>query len=307
MRRRRFLTIAAGCATLAAWPLHAAPLRQWRGVALGADATIVLTHPRAEALIDMALSEISRLEAIFSLHRPDSELSQLNAEARLAAPSLDLVECLGLCDQAHRATEGLFDPSVQPLWDCHARAAAAGGRATTTQISDALSRSGWSGVHVDSAEIRLRPGMALTLNGIAQGFIADRVTALLRRHGVENVLVDTGEIVATGGADGADAWPVQIRDGRQIALRNRALATSAPLGTVLDADGTVGHIIDPRSGQTVPPRWRQVSVSAHSAAVADALSTAACLLPDQGAIGVACAAMGDARLEQALPGQVQPG
>jgi len=39
-------------------------------------------------------------------------------------------------------------------------------------------------------------GVALTLNGVAQGYISDKVAALLRRQGVTNNLVDRGKIVA---------------------------------------------------------------------------------------------------------------
>ncbi|MFO1139336.1 MAG: FAD:protein FMN transferase [Paracoccus sp. (in: a-proteobacteria)] len=304
MKRRRFLTITAGVLAVSATgsvsAISAAPMREWRGIALGAPARIALAHPEAARLIDAARAEIARLERIFSLYRADSELARLNAGAALEAPSLDLVTCLGLCDQMHRATGGAFDPSVQPLWDLYARAAVEGRLPDAPRIAAAQARTGWQNLRLDPARIVLRPGMALTLNGIAQGFIADSVAGLLRGQGVENVLIDTGEIVALGDEDGRTGWPVSIRDGRELALRDRALATSAPLGTVLDAAGKVGHIFDPVSGRPAAGPWRQVSVSARSAAVADALSTAACLMPDRAAIEAACKAAGDARLEQAI-------
>ncbi|RCW79637.1 FAD:protein FMN transferase [Paracoccus lutimaris] len=304
MKRRRFLTITAGLlaasATGISAAISAAPMQEWRGIALGASARIALAHPDAARLIDAARAEIVRLERVFSLYRADSELMRLNASGRLEAPSLDLVTCLGLCDRMHQATKGAFDPSVQPLWDLHARAASEGRLPQPGEIATARARIGWQGLRLDSARIEMRPGMALTLNGVAQGFIADRVAALLRGHGVENVLIDTGEIAALGQGPDGKAWPVTIRDGRELALRDRALATSAPLGTVLDAAGTVGHIFDPASGRPAGGQWRQISVSARSAAVADALSTAACLMPDRAAIEAACQAAGDARLEQAL-------
>ncbi|WP_319937968.1 FAD:protein FMN transferase [Allitabrizicola rongguiensis] len=74
--------------------------------------------------------------------------------------------------------------------------------------------------------------------------------------------------------------PVKIAGSRRVGLSNRALATSAPLGTVFDPDGRVSHILDPRSGKPAARVWRQISITAGSAAVADALSTAACLLPN---------------------------
>ncbi|MDQ7071682.1 MAG: FAD:protein FMN transferase [Rhodobacterales bacterium] len=132
-----------------------------------------------------------------------------------------------------------------------------------------------------------RDNMGLTLNGIAQGYIADKITQLFKSNGVQNVLVNTGEISALGHApDGAD-WKVTLgtADGQALTLRNAAVATSAPLGTTFDNAHTTGHIIDPRTGQTGGV-WSQVSVVSKSAAVADGLSTAFCLM-DKAEIGKA--------------------
>ena len=55
-------------------------------------------------------------------------------------------------------------------------------------------------------EIRLaRPGMALTLNGLAQGFAADRLAEVAARHGLTDVLIDTGEARALGRPAGRGA------------------------------------------------------------------------------------------------------
>ena len=40
---------------------------------------------------------------------------------------------------------------------------------------------------------RSKPGMALTLNGIAQGYAGDLARAALQAHGIEHALIDTGE------------------------------------------------------------------------------------------------------------------
>ena len=125
--------------------------------------------------------------------------------------------------------------------------------------------------------------MALTLNGIAQGYIADRVAALLRAEGLTDVLVNSGELRALGGNPDGGAWPVTFDGGSgkpagSMDLRDAALASSAPLGTAFDAEGRVGHILDPRSGQPAAPAWRLVSVVARTAALADGLSTAFCLM-----------------------------
>ena len=52
IRRRRLLSIAAAAALVPARPGHATAISQWRGVALGADASITLAHPDAERIIE---------------------------------------------------------------------------------------------------------------------------------------------------------------------------------------------------------------------------------------------------------------
>lgn len=288
MNRRRFLAISAA-ALGAARPAMAESQQIWTGVALGARASIRLDHPQAEAIAARAMAEISRLEDIFSLYRPDSALTVLNATARLAVPPPELLECLSLAGSVHRATGGLYDPTVQPLWSLWAEHASKGTRPTEAELMAKRGRGGWTDLKLDESEIRMAPGMALTLNGIAQGYIADRVAALLEADGLTNILIDTGELHALGSAPGGGDWPVQLAQGGDVGLRTRALATSAPLGTVFDSAGQFGHILHPATGEPARLFWRGVSISASSAALADALSTAAVLCPDRQTISAAVA------------------
>ena len=194
---------------------------------------------------------------------------------------------MALCGRAHAATGGAFDPTVQPLWLAEAE-----GRDPAT-LGDVI---GWDRVRVTEAEIRLSPGQALTFNGIAQGWAADRIAALLRAEGYGDALIDMGEVHALGQRQDGRDWIAAIAapDGARLAevpLSNRALATSSPGGTLIGAGRA--HILGP-AGQV--PRWSTVSVSAPRAAVADALSTAFCLM-DGPAIDAALAAFPGARVE----------
>ena len=282
--RRRFILISAAALALAG-PSRAAPVHRWQGIALGAKATIRLSHPQAEAVTARAAAEIARLEDIFSLYRAGSALSVLNRQGHLDAPPFELLECLTIAGRVRDVSQGRFDPTVQPLWQAHAVAASAGRAITRAERDRALAVTGWDGVQVAPDRITLRPGMALTLNGIAQGYIADRVAALLGAEGLTDILIDTGELRALGGHPQGGDWPVRLADtGAAVPLRDGALATSAPRGTVLDDAGRVGHIRDPVTGQPAPPRWRSVTVGAESAALADGLSTAACLMPTRASI-----------------------
>ena len=235
LNRRRFLTIAAGLAALG--PVTArAELHEWRGIALGARARILIDHPQAARLSAAAAAEIARLKGVFSLYRPDSALARLNRDGRLDNPPFELLDCLSLCGRVHQASGGRFDPTIQPLWQAHAEAWAQGRAPDPARLAQARARTGWAAVSVQTGAIRLaRPGMALTLNGVAQGVIADRVADLLRAEGLADVLVDTGEIAARGHTPDGQGWPVTLTGGQRLTLSGRAVATSAPRGRRLAA------------------------------------------------------------------------
>lgn len=275
--RRRFITIAAAMgAALAAGPGHAAPQPvTWRGQAMGGTATLILNHPdpaRAGAILRRVEAELRRLEGIFTLYRADSELSRLNRSGLLAAPSPELVEALRLAQRVHAATKGRFDPTVQPLW----RAYASGADAAALEAARRL--IGFDRVQVGEGRIAMPRGTELTLNGIAQGFISDRIAAMLRAEGARHTLVDMGEISAIGGRSAHDPWRVGLAGGGEVELADRALAVTEAAGFSFDPEGRLPHLIDPATGA---PRaeWRRLAVTAPQAALADALSTGLSLAP----------------------------
>jgi len=101
--------------------------------------------------------------------------------------------------------------------------------------------------------------MAVTLNGIAQGFITDRLAELLRDLGFEHALVDAGEIRSLSDQPDGRPWRIGLRHGASPAptldMENQAVATSSGAGLVLSPDGMINHLFDPRTGWS-PPRAR---------------------------------------------------
>jgi thiamine biosynthesis lipoprotein len=292
--RRRFLSIVAGCA--ACLPLAraqggtTASVSTWRGTALGALASLTLVHPdraRARASIDACVAEIARLESIFSLYRADSALSRLNAAGELAHPPHELTELLAFGLSLSALSNGAFDPTVQPLYRLYSAHFERDPRRTgpaSEDIARVLRSVDYRAVEVRPDRIRLRrPGMGITLNGIAQGFITDRVAERLRADGFDNVLVDLGEARALGQRSDGAAWRAAVRDPRdpmrtlfELTLHGEklsALATSAGYGTIFGADPHTHHLLDPHTG-TSANHYLSVSVTAPRALVADGLSTA---------------------------------
>lgn len=261
MNRRRFLTISAACTAM---PLRAhAPLR-WQGIALGAEVSLELNGPEEQTrpALETALAKIRHIEKLFSLYDPASLLVQLNQTGYVNDPPAEFLALFHAAGKIHEVTEGLFDPTVQPLWMAHARGEA------PDQARDAI---GWRRVSYNARLIQLAPGQALTFNGIAQGYATDLVTDLLHAHGLVDVHVNIGEHRATGAPRRlALEDPVYGQLG-SLSLDNAAIATSSPEAMRL-ASGS--HILSP-AGHA--PLWSTGSVEAENATFADGLSTALCL------------------------------
>lgn len=283
INRRRALAIfaATGAFGVASIPAIAHARYRWSGTALGADASITidgLDRPAAQSAITGARDEIERLERLFSLYRPDSELSRLNATGYLDGASHELRLLLDRSLSCWQATDGAFNPAIQPMWRFlaeHFAANPASPGPDSKRVASILRLCDPAAIECRGTRVALAPGMALTFNGIAQGFITDAVAERFIDAGLTDILVDLGEIRALPGR----AWRIGVAGGdRTLTIRERAVATSAGSGTLLSPDGNWTHLIDPRSGRS-PRHFGSVTVTAATATEADALSTALFVLP----------------------------
>ncbi|MEP1768863.1 MAG: FAD:protein FMN transferase [Sulfitobacter sp.] len=259
LTRRRFLTVSAAFAGLPA----AAQAHSWRGFAFGAEVSLTIRGPkdRATAALTQARDIITQIEVLFSLYDPHSDLSRLNAAGRLTAPDPRFHSLMQACDQAFAVTDGLFDPTVQPLW-----------QDTQQGILPhaAAANVGWQKLRFDAHRILLGPSQQLTFNGIAQGYATDLVSNALQAHGLRNVLVNIGEYRGIGGP-----WTLGLTDPTFGRLGHRTLGDGAIATSSPKHSATTAHILHP----TARPLWSTVSVEAPSATLADSLSTAMVLAP----------------------------
>ncbi|MBT5810031.1 MAG: FAD:protein FMN transferase [Rhodospirillaceae bacterium] len=292
LNRRRFITITAGAATAfatGALEARSTSTVQWNGVAMGADASLVLIHADrgiSNQALKACIDEILRLEMTLSLYEPESDLSRLNRDGVLEHPSIDFVHCLSRAHAVSERSRGAFDVTVQPLFEYYrAHFAEHPNNAVgldQCELAKIRSLVNFRNIRITAQEISFRRnGMAVTLNGIAQGYVCDRVTGLLRRFGFHSAMVNLGEIATLGNAPDGRPWSVGIlnpvaREGaflEKAHLSGRAMATSSPKGYMFDNAGRYHHLFDPRSGR-VSNQYQSVTVAAPSATLADGLSTA---------------------------------
>jgi len=252
-----------------------------------------------EQALAAAVRAVRTVEWQMSLFNPESELSRLNAQGHLHQASVGLREVLHLGAAIAERSHGAFDVSTQPLWLAWSDWAQSQSqpqssshvhrpRATLSsvwqaRIAAARAKVDWRGVHIAGNDVHLQTGMALSLNGIAQGYAAEQAQVVLQAHGVAHALIDTGETALLGhspqGAwrlglkSSASNMPVFLPDGR-------AVASSSDDQTWFSADHHHHHILDPRTGYS-PSHWSHVTVLAQRAVVADALTKVFFMSPPQ--------------------------
>lgn len=314
LTRRRAIRIAAAAAglpVLIAAVRAAAPAGQlfhWQGEVLGAVSELALWHTDAalaQRTILQVRGEIARYERIFSLYRPDSEITRLNADGALAKPSPELQALVETSQRFSVLSDGAFDISVQPLWrlyeahfwsrsDVQADLMARARDSVFLSRARDVARDLVDFRRIDTGAARIafaRAGMGITLNSLAQGFITDAVADLLRNEGFDSAVVDLGEFRTLGRHPDGHPWRIGIRNGlarsgidggievgvaRTVELEDTALAVSGGYGTTFEPTGRFHHIFDPHTGMSANGLV-DVAVIGPRATAANGLSTAICV------------------------------
>ncbi len=255
--------------------------------AMNTHVALTMLGPSAERLEEAAgraFEEMDRLIGLLSRFDRASPVWQLNAAGRLEGPPPEVREVVAAALAFHGTSSGAFDISVLPLLELfQARfGSAAPGAPTAAELRETLARVGAR--HVAASRRRIafgREGMAITLDGIAKGYIVDAIARVLDRCGVRRYLIDAGgDIRARGIKEGGAPWAVGVRDpggGEEypdvVALREGAVATSGTYEVFFDRARDFHHIVDARTGFS-PTHSVSASVLAPTATAADALATA---------------------------------
>ena len=306
--RRRFFKICGSAIAGVTFPTNVfaknldSVLHRWVGKALGTTAEIYLVHEnktQVETIFHAIEAELNRLEKIFSLYILDSELVQLNQFGVLSSPSINLIELLGFVKNLHNTTDGAFDPTIQPIWtefieeENFFKSQSSVKFGKSAEITN-TTRIGYQNVLFNSSEVKyLKPNMAMTLNGIAQGYITDQIVNLLKSHGLTNLIVDIGEIYASGQKQffeysPKENWNITLQPDldrphlqTKVEVRDKAIASSAVRTDAYHRNEKISHIFNPKSGQPVQSDISAISVISPSATLADGLSTAALVIGEE--------------------------
>jgi thiamine biosynthesis lipoprotein len=250
-------------------------------------------YPEAEEAARAAFDRVAALNAIFSDYEPNSEINRASAATTPWSASPDLFALSSRALQLAQLTDGAFDPTLGQLSRLWRSARQRQKLAPPDRLQKALAATGWQHLQLHPATQSLsltQPNLLLDFGGIAKGYAADQMLALLKSSGFPIALVLAGGDTAAGDPPpGQTGWTITLRTGIDdnspvsLPLANRSVSTSGDLYQFIELDGTrYSHLIDPKSGLGLTRRIA-CSVIAPDTTTSDALATALCLIgPDQG-------------------------
>ena len=284
MRMNRFAALLAALILLLQPVARAATARSFFAM----DTAMTLSVEGAdEALLERCEAEVTRLESLMSVTRPDSEISRLNTYGS-ATLSRDTLAALNVALDVAERTGGALDVTLYPVTRAWGFTAGSYRVLGERELFLLLRRVDWRKIALDGYKVSVPEGVMVDLGAVAKGYAADRVAQLLRGSGATSGLLNLGgHVQCLGGkADGAD-WRVGIRDPQDasalagiLSVRDRAVVTSGCFDrSFTGGDGALyGHIFDPATGRPAQSGLISASVVGESAATCDALATALIVL-----------------------------
>jgi len=266
-------------------PTTSTPVAEYAWNRWTTDMHLLVTDPaalsRAREVVD---AELDAIEVAASRFRTDSEICALaaagGARTTVSPVLADLIES---ALAAARLTDGDVDPTVGSAmialgYDRHI----ADVGAVAPRLASVTVPVDWTHVEFDGSSIRIPAGTLLDLGATAKAVAADRCARLVHQQTGSGVLVNLGGDLTTAGPAPEGGWQILVQDTDDDPASQVTIGTDTGLATSSTqrrrwwrAGKALHHIIDPRTGTSVDPVWRSVSVAAESCLIANTISTAA--------------------------------
>lgn len=241
----------------------------------------------AQAHIDSAIAEISRIEKLLTTFSDDSQTNQINHNAGIAPVQVDreVFDLIARSIKISDITQGAFDITYgsidNSLWNFDVN---------MTQLPDAeIARKAvklinYKNVVLEEANTTVflkEKGMRIGFGGIGKGYAAERAKLILKQHGVESGIVNaSGDLTAWGVQPDGNKWTIGIANPdlkheifSYLNVSDLAIATSGSYEKFAVIGGKkYSHTINPHTGLPVGG-IKSVTVITTNAEVADAMAT----------------------------------
>ncbi len=241
----------------------------------------------AEDCLAQAVSEVQRIERLFTTFKETSITNQINGMAGIKPIAVD-EETFTLIHRSIKIstlTQGAFDISYgaidKSLWNFDTSMTALPDVAIAKKSVDLIN---YKNIVLDPRERTVflrKKGMRIGFGGIGKGYAADRAKQLLQKLGATSGIVNAaGDLNAWGTQPTGKPWTIGIADPEKahlpfsyLDITNRAIATSGNYEKVAVINGKrYSHTIDPKTGFPVSG-IKSVTIISPSAEFSDAMAT----------------------------------
>jgi len=251
------------------------------------DITVVAKDPvEGDVYIDLAISEITRIEKLISSWDPNSQTSEINRNAGIKPVQVD-VELFNLIQRGigiSKLTDGAFDisyASMDKIWKFDDSMTV---MPSEESIQASVAKVGYHNIILDKENhtvfLKLE-GMKIGFGAIGKGYAADKAKELLKSKSVVAGIINaSGDMNTWGKQPNGKEWKVAITNPMNknkvfalLPIQNGAVVTSGNYEKYVNFNNIrYTHIIDPRSGYPATGII-SVTVFAPKAELADALAT----------------------------------
>jgi thiamine biosynthesis lipoprotein len=251
------------------------------------DITVVAKDTtQANSYIDLAVSEIARIEKLISSWDPKSQTSEINKNAGVKPVIVDeeLFDLIQRAQSISKLTDGAFDisyASMDRIWKFDGSMKQ---MPSEEHIKVSVKKVGYDNIILDPSQSSVflrKKGMKIGFGAIGKGYAADKAKSLLIKKGVVSGIINaSGDMNTWGRQVNGDEWKVAITNPLDknkafalLPITNGAVVTSGNYEKQVLFNGKrYTHIIDPRTGYP-SSGIISVTVFAPKAELADALAT----------------------------------
>jgi thiamine biosynthesis lipoprotein len=250
--------------------------------------TVVCANKRqASEKIALAISEIRRIEKLFTTFDDNSQTNQVNRLAGIGAVKVDreVFELIKRSLKISALTDGAFDITYgsidKRLWNFDSSMNSLPDAETAKSMVRLIN---YRNVILDEQECTVmlkEKGMRIGFGGIGKGYAADRAKAVLVQEGIQNGIVNaSGDLITWGRQADQQPWTIGIAhpDNARAAfswlnISDLAIATSGNYEKYALINGKkYSHTINPKTGMPVTG-IKSVTIISPYAEIADAMAT----------------------------------
>lgn len=249
----------------------------------------------AQAAVDDAAAEITRIEEMVSTGIDTSEIAKLNQTGR-ATLSKDAAYLVERSLELYKSTNGAFEISIYPVMQAWGFTTQNYRVPEKKELTTLLKKVDSQKIHFSekTGEISFeKKGMEIDLGGIAKGYTSGRIMDIFREHGIKSGVVSLGGNVQVMGTktDGS-LWRVAVENPKDegdylgvLETSDQAVITSGGYERYFEQDGKhYHHIINPKTGYPAQSGLSSVTIVSSDGTLADGLSTSLFIMGKEKAI-----------------------